>query len=246
MPRTLYLENIFPKKVGVFIPEHFQATAAIDLIVYFHGHVKGICETDKAPFVKKGMEYYWDTPLFKCLRDELDASKTNAILIAPTLDPLIRSNSPASYGNLNAAGKLDFLINKTLTQLKADETLPAAAETGNVILSGHSAGGLPMLMILETKNAIKPNIAECWGFECLYFGTDGWNAWLKANPNKKFKHFREAGAQKEHIDQLKGRSNFIDIAKGPKHCKLLKERWREAIDNSTVLKKAGGPVPPTS
>jgi hypothetical protein len=42
-----------------------------------------------------------NTPLFRCLREELDASETNAILIAPTLSTVFGSNSPSRYGNLN-------------------------------------------------------------------------------------------------------------------------------------------------
>jgi hypothetical protein len=243
MSQSLYLpiklNNTLPKKTGVFIPEHFQPAAAVNMIVYFHGWIIADCETKEDPFLDKGMEYYWGTPYFKCLRDELDARKVNAILVAPTFALRIRRKPAASYGNLNAAGKLDFLIDETLSQLKASGALPATAQAGNVILSGHSAGGLPMLTILETTNALKPNIAECWGFECLYFGTGGWNTWLSANPNKRFRHFRRSGEQAEATEELEPRGNFIDVAEGECHCTLVKEYWRAAIDASPTLNPTG-------
>jgi hypothetical protein len=131
VPPTLYIQiklnKTVTRKVGVFIPEHFQPTATVNLIVYFHGHIKGICDTDAGPFNKNGIEYYLDTPLFKCLREELNASKANAILIAPTLSTIFGVNTPPRYGNLNEDGKFDFLINEVLTRLRGSKALPASA-----------------------------------------------------------------------------------------------------------------------
>jgi hypothetical protein len=244
MPQTVYLpiklnDTLRNNRVGVFISDHANLTADINFIVYFHGHIIPACETEKAPFLAKGIEYYWETPFFKCLRDELDASKANAVLVAPALDwKLSESRGEASYGNLDADGKFDFLIDETLRRLKSSQALPTNARAGKIILAGHSAGGLPMLRILEARNSLKPNIAECWGFECLYWPTEGWNAWLAANPNKRFRHFRQPGAQSDRIEQLEDRANFIDVDDGTRHCTLVKEKWREAIDNS-------GPLRPT-
>jgi hypothetical protein len=239
---TLYLpiklnDTILPK-VGVFIPEHFQQTAALNLIVYFHGNIESFCKTEPAPFKTKGIEYYLDTPLFRCLREELSASKANAILIAPTLSVKFGSVTPSwspRYGNLNEDGKFDYLINETLTRLKGSEVLPPDAQASRIILSAHSAGGVAMMKILAASNVLKANIAECWGFECLYFGTDIWKAWLSANANKQFRHFRQPTEQGEPTSELKNHDNFVDIPNGSSHCSLLKENWREAIDKSGTL-----------
>jgi hypothetical protein len=242
MSQSVYLpiklnDTLRNKKVGVFISDHVDLAADINFIVYFHGHIISGCKTEEAPFLAKGIEYYWGTPFFKCLRDELDASTASAVLVAPTLDKKMSENrGEATYGNLDANGKFDFLIDETLTRLKGSQALPANARAGKIILAGHSAGGLPMLRILEATNSLKPNIAECWGFECLYWPTGGWKAWLDANPNKRFRHFRQPGEQSARINQLKGRANFIDVANGASHCTLVKEKWREAIDNSGTLR----------
>jgi hypothetical protein len=205
------LNNTLARKVGVFVPGHFQPAAAVNLIAYFHGHIKGICQTDAKPFRKDGIEYYWNTPPFRCLREELDASEANAILIAPTLSTIFGSNSPSRFGNLDENGKLDFLVNEVLTRLRDSKVLPANARAGKIILSGHSAGGAPMMKIMAATNVLNDNVAECWGFECLYFGTDTWNAWLSAHPNKQFRHFRQPNQQLKPTNQLKGHNNFIDI-----------------------------------
>ena len=249
MSQTHYLPiklntTVLPK-VGVFIPDHFQPTTAVNVIVYFHGNIEPFCKTEPEPFKVKGIEYYLDTPLFRCLREELDASETNAILVAPTLSVKFGSSTPGfspKYGNLDQANKLDFLIDQTFTRLKESGALPATARPGKIILSAHSAGGVVMMKILRATNALKDSIAECWGFECLYFGTDTWKSWLSANADKQFRHVRQPGVFKDEAAILKHFDNFIDVASGTSHCSLLKEKWREAINASPTLKPSGAMV----
>jgi len=243
--KTIYLQIQLNKtvspKVGIFIPSSFQPSARIDLIVYFHGHIIRDCKTYPSEFNKKGLEYYWNTPLFKCLREDLVASGKKAILIAPTFIPIFASknNSPRDYGNLNEAEKFDFLVNETLTQLQKSGELPAGAQVRNIILSGHSGGGLPMQAILDTKNSLKKNVVECWGFECLYFGTSVWQRWLKANPNYSFLHFRRGTKFINPTATLKKYANFIDVKDGTDHCRIVQEKWRQAIDSSLVFQSGG-------
>jgi hypothetical protein len=240
--QTLYLSiklnDTIPRKVGVFIPKQFQPTTSVDLIVYFHGHIIPDCKTNETPFLNKGMEYYWGTPFFLCLREELAASRANAVLIAPTFVAIFGSSAtPSRFGNLHEDGKFDFLINQALTRLTESGALPAAARARKIILSGHSAGGLPMLRILEADNELKPNIAECWGFECLYFDTPGWSTWLSANPGKLFRHFRRPAVLEPPTTALKRFRNFVDVKNGTDHCLIVKEKWREAIDKSGALQR---------
>jgi hypothetical protein len=240
--QTLYLpiklNDTIPRKIGVFIPKQFRPATSVDLIVYFHGHIIPDCKTNETPFLNKGMEYYWGTPFFLCLREELAASRANAILIAPTFVPIFGSSAnPSRFGNLDEAGKFDFLINQALTRLTESGVLPAAARAGKIILSGHSAGGLPMLRILETDNELKPSIAECWGFECLYFDTPGWSSWLSANPGKLFRHFRRPAVFEPPTTALKHFRNFFDVKNGTDHCLIVKEKWREAIETSGALQR---------
>jgi murein DD-endopeptidase MepM/ murein hydrolase activator NlpD len=251
--KTLYLpvqlSRDIPPEVGVFLPSGFRATAVVDILVYFHGHIIPLCKTDAGEFNKAGMEYYWNTPLFRCLREDLAASGLLAILIAPTFVPIFGSrNTPSSrYGALDQAGKFDFLIEETLAALSQRGELPARAQARNIVLSGHSAGGLPMQTVLAAKNSLGKNIVECWGFECLYFGTSEWTGWLKANPSRYFRHFRRPSPFDSPTKALERHANFVDVNDGTDHCLIVREKWRQAIDGSPALRGgAGASSPPAS
>jgi hypothetical protein len=249
--KTIYLpvklNNTILPKVGVFIPKSFLPNVAIDIIVYFHGMILSRCQTDPKKFKNEGegIEYYWNTPLFKCLREDLVASKKQAILIAPTLMPHVgkKGTTSDSYGNLNKAGKFDFLLNETLRLLIERNELPPDAQVRNIILSGHSGGGLPMQEILNTENSLKKNVSECWGFECLYFGISIWERWLAKNQNFYFHHFRRESAFTAPTENLiKYKPKFVDVHDGTDHCRIVTEKWRQAIDCSRVLQGVKSPT----
>lgn len=235
-------------KIGVFLPAGFQKSAAVDIIVYFHGHIIPACQTYQSKFEKQGIEYYWNTPLFTCLREDLASSGRGAILIAPTLAPFYgNSKYPSSYlGHLDRDGKLDFLIGECLTHLKNLNELSGDARPRHIILAGHSAGGRPMQSILTVKNTLRQNIMECWGFECLYFGTTGWTTWLKNNADKKFIHYRKKNVFTGQTNALTKFKNFKDVAKDTRdlkyHCASVKEKWRVSIEDCRWLQGAAQSV----
>ncbi len=249
--KTLYLpiqlsKRILPK-VGVFIPQGFQpATAiknsrtfsAIDIIVYLHGHIYPCDNKGVGKFDKGGIEYYWNTPDFTFLREEMALSGRNALLVAPTFTNKL-NRSAASFGNLDADNKFDFLISECLAHLKTGNHIPKDAEAHNIILAGHSAGGLPMQSILWAINSAGKNVVECWGFECLYYGTDVWWSWLNFSPDKKFIHYRQKKAFASQSEKLKKHDNFRDVNDGKGHCSLVKEKWRTSIENCRWLQTVG-------
>jgi hypothetical protein len=249
--KTLYLpiklsKTVLPK-VGVFIPSGFQpATAiknartfsAVDVVVFFHGHIYPCDTKGVAKFDKGGIEYYWNTPDFAFLREDFALSGRNAVLIAPTFTNKLNANA-STYGNLDANNKFDFLIGECLTHLKNDNHVPQNSEVRNIILAGHSAGGLPMQSILWAVNSTGKNIVECWGFECLYFGTDIWWAWLNFEPDKNFIHYRRKNPFSDQTARLKKHTNFQDVNDGKGHCSLVKEKWRTSIENCRRLQNIG-------
>lgn len=251
--KTLYLpiqlsKTVLPK-VGVFIPKGFQpATAiknsktfsAIDVIVYLHGHIYPCDNKGVGKFDKGGIEYYWNTPDFTFLREDLAASGRNALLIAPTFTNKLNRGS-STFGNLDANKKFDFLLAECLTHLKNGGQIPKDSEIGNIVLAGHSAGGLPMQEILWAINSAGQNIVECWGFECLYFGTDIWRAWLNFNATKNFIHYRRKNPFADQTARLKKHGNFQDVNDGRGHCSLVKEKWRASIESCRWLKIIGSP-----
>lgn len=232
------LNTVVLPKVAAFLPSHYAPTEIVNVIVYLHGNIIP-CGTDPGRFEAKGIECYLDTPLFRCLREGLEASGAHAILVAPTLSKSFGSASPSfapRYGDLDSASKFDFLVNQAVSQLVAKQALAPNLRIGHVILAGHSAGGVAMIKILATTNTLKAQIGECWGFECLYFGTDTWRAWLKANPGKAFRHYRRPREQMNETRVLAQQPNFVDVASGTSHCELLKQYWREAIDACSLLR----------
>lgn len=245
--KTLYFpiqlsKKILPK-IGVFIPLGFQPVtaiknarpfSAIDIIVFLHGHIYPCDNNGVSKFDKGGIEYYWNTPGFMFLREELASSGRNALLIAPTFTNKLNRNSN-SFGHLDENAKFDFLLNECLSNLKNINLIPKDSEPRHIVLAGHSAGGLPMQSILWAKNSLGRNIVECWGFECLYFGTDSFWCWLNHNADKDFVHYRRNSMFKKQTEQLKKQSNFRDVNDGKGHCSIVKEKWRKAIESCRWL-----------
>jgi len=236
--KTVYLpiqlsKKVLPK-VGVFIPNNLQSFSAINIIVFFHGHIYPCDKKGVDKFDKGGIEYYWNTSGFKFLREELAASGRKALLIAPTFTNKLNREA-ATYGNLNANNKFDFLINECFSRLKKDNLISNSAKPQNIILAGHSGGGLPMQAILWAKNSLGQNIVECWGFESLYFGTDIWWSWLNFKPDNNFIHYRRQSQFVNQTELLRKHYNFQDVKDGKGHCSLVKEKWKNSIENCRWL-----------
>jgi hypothetical protein len=245
--KTIYLPIQLSKallpKVGVFIPKGFRPAAAIknsrrfsaiDAVVFLHGHIYPCDNKGVSKFDKGGIEYYWNTPAFSFLREEFALSGRNALLIAPTFTNKLNRGSN-TFGNLDANKKFDFLLGECLKNLKNTGDIPPDSEIRNVILAGHSAGGLPMQSILWAINSTGQNIVECWGFECLYFGTDIYWAWLNFSPGKNFIHYRQKKAFAGQTARLLKHANFKDVNDGKGHCSLVQEKWRTSLENCRWL-----------
>ncbi len=220
------------KRVGAFVPTAARFADSVDVIVYFHGHAIPACQTNTAKFVKGGMQYYWNTPLFTCLRRDLEQSGRRAVLLAPAMHSLVGGKYGApGYGNLGDAGKFDEFVSKSLTLLKDRGSLPRNATIGNVVLAGHSGGGEPMQAVMKAKNTLKPKIRAAWGFETLYFGTSAINNWLESDPALRYRHFRRPGWKAARVKALGVNQNFVDTAKASTHCHAVQEFWRKALDH---------------
>jgi hypothetical protein len=77
----------------------------------------------------------------------------------------------------------------------------------------------------------------------LYFGASDWRTWLKANPDKLFRHFRRPTQFGAPTETLKQFQNFDDVKDGTDHCLIVKEKWRQAIDTSGALQGSGKAAP---
>jgi hypothetical protein len=229
------------KRIGAFVPTAARQSDVVDVIVYFHGHAIAACGTNTEKFRKGGMQYYWNTPLFTCLRRDLEASGKRAVLLAPAMHPFVGGNvGAAGYGNLGAANKFDELVSNSLSLLKTKGALPRGATVGNVILAGHSGGGQPMQAVMMARNTLKPKIRAAWGFETLYFGTAAITSWLKSDADLRYRHYRRAGWKAKRVEALQANPNYLDKATASSHCKAVQEFWSQALSHMPVSPGVSG------
>lgn len=163
---------------GIFIPENYQLQPQVDLILYLHGYHK--------LHPRMSIDSYWSSrpfPFFP-LRQGVNQSQKNVILVAPTLGP--RSEE----GRLTRLGGFDAYLEQVISALVEYGPYRTARQypsVGNIILACHSGGGYPMRQLALTCQRYSPNIRECWGFDCLYNTDDEtlWAQWARWHPDAR-------------------------------------------------------------
>jgi len=155
---------------GIFIPENYCPLPQIDLIVFLHGFKLRTHDPSYS------IDTYWSLPLFR-LREEVNQSGKNVILVAPTLGP---SNQP---GSLTCPGGFDRFLERVIEALKlrgpyaSSKTSPSIR---NIILACHSGSGEVMRAIAMGSDASVAKIQECWAFETSSMGSAAtWKTWPK-------------------------------------------------------------------
>ena len=97
-----------PSVTGIFIPDGYQQGATVDVVLYLHGF--------KAEAIKReAIDQYWNSQRFPygALREGVNASARNVVLVAPTL------GSRSEAGSLLKPGGLDAYIVQVLAALRA-------------------------------------------------------------------------------------------------------------------------------
>lgn len=185
--RTHYLalrlgdEGEAPGRTGIFVPDGQRRAAAVDVILYLHGHKAG----HYSKGASMGIDRYWSprtTPQAP-LREAIASSGRQAILVAPTLGPTSQA------GALAKPGGLDAYLERVLAELG---TLPpfagAAPRLRHLVLAAHSGGGIWMLRLATSgATAVRDHLRECWGFDCFYnpkLDVPGWTKWARAHPDR--------------------------------------------------------------
>lgn len=187
-------------QTGIFLPVGYQPRPQVDLIIYLHGM--------KAPSglpTNATIDRYWSPPFPFRLREVLNASGRNVILVAPTLGPA------SEAGSLTRPGGLDRYVNQVLDVLVKRGPYKAGAQpprVGNLIIAGHSAGGKVLRALAQRTNRYSANLREIWGFDCLYGRSDAafWRQWCAAHRAVKlFVYFLNSTAS--HSKDLQGNGN---------------------------------------
>ncbi|MBL9100205.1 MAG: hypothetical protein JNL82_04550 [Myxococcales bacterium] len=150
----------------VFVPGHFRVMddQKVDAVVHFHGH-----RTTAGEAMVRHQ-----------LREQLDDSRQNAILVMPQ-GPVRRSDS--SGGNLDKPGGFQKFLGEVRSALQGPAVaealgpsrLPHAARIGMVCVSAHSGG------FGVTARCIKHggfNIAEVYLFDALYGEVAAFADWV--------------------------------------------------------------------
>ena len=161
---------------AVYFPANFQPSDTIDCIVWFQGHHRG----EPNLSIDRYLSGKWIS-YFK-FREALNDTGRPFVLIAPTLGP--RSQA----GSLTNPGGFDAWLSRVLSSLSLSGPLQGRTpKLGNLILSCHSGGGVPMRSAALNTVKFASNLRECWGFDCMYNGNDPaeWRKWAQSNPDKK-------------------------------------------------------------
>jgi hypothetical protein len=232
-----------PPTTGIFIPDKFVTGAAADLIVYLHGF--------KAEAIQRqGIDQYWNSQRFPygALREGVNASARNVILVAPTL------GSRAETGRLIAPGELDAYIDQVLAALHAygpHRQRGSAPALGNLILACHSGGGLPMRQLAGGRSRALAQIRECWGFDCTYNRGDDifWAGWAQARPNAKVYIYYIPGSQTaplaEGLRDRRAANAIVLPSRENRHNYVPIAHWRERVEGASFLvTRPGGAIRP--
>jgi hypothetical protein len=165
--QTLYFDDINLKNdakaqlTGVFFPDTYQPGNKLSVLLYLHGHGNPTIDQHWANQPKnKNPDVYQ-------IREQLNTSKKNLVLVAPTLGPT------SDAGELVTTG-INWYLKEVLDRLKTNAPpelkIAEATTIKEVFVMAHSGGGVPMLGLANAIPADNSNnlIREFWGFDCLY------------------------------------------------------------------------------
>lgn len=222
---------------GIFCPDRYRLNSKIDLIVYLHGH------NDKAQcFEDRGVvpiDQYWKCRPF-WLREEVNYSGKNIILVAPTL------GQRSEAGNLVIGNGFDDYLEQVRAALITYgpyKKVQPPPMLGNVILASHSGGGSPMLNIASSGNRTVANIQQYWGFDCLYGEKDEWIKWAKSKSNKDkwlfiyYKNSTKTESRRLETDAIKQRlfNVLVSESEACNHCLIPITHFKDRLQKAPFL-----------
>lgn len=171
--------------VIVFIPWHHRVgrDGAVSVICHFHGHNS---TAERAIVAHQ-------------LKEQLDDSRQNAILVVPQLAV---NAADSSCGKLDAQGGLSRLLASVLAAISAKEVssiashaaIPAGATVSHVCLSAHSGGYHAAACCLKLGGV---SVREVFLFDALYADSDVFKDWVVAGKSgtrhKLVSYFTDGG-----------------------------------------------------
>jgi hypothetical protein len=160
-------------ETAIYIPDGFSKVPNIDIVLYLHGI--------QQPGVTSISEYL--TKDYGQLRQRLNASGRNVILVAPTL------GSKSEPGNLTARGGLDLFLGRALAAIRAHagDGWPDVLTLRSLIIACHSAGGVDERVLAGGTGKALTSLVNSWGYESLYHDVDipFWREWARDHESSR-------------------------------------------------------------
>jgi hypothetical protein len=205
LPIPLDVPDVDDPATGVFVPDHYRVGKTIDLVVFLRGY------DVKRPKAATGAAEYWNSPRHPVLksfllREEVNKSGKNVILVVPPLGPFSEAGKLADEGGLRA-----FLdrVSDGLWRSGPHADLSEAPKVRSLILAAHSGGGVPLRQLARVAGSdadLKDKLKACWGFDSIYGVKDKdaefWADWAQGHPAARVAMFyrsteREVGRNPE-------------------------------------------------
>jgi peptidoglycan hydrolase-like protein with peptidoglycan-binding domain len=221
-----------PPLTGIFLPVGFQPQPQVDLIIYLHGH-KGPSGVSTSATIAD----FWTRSEYR-LREGLNESAKNAILVAPTL------------GAKSSAGKitdekfgLDWYVDQIRKALVEDGPYKGASQPpaiGSIVLACHSGGGLAMRQLALMNHRYSPNIREFWGFDCLYSTADPklWRMAMSGRNAQLFIYF--LGSTERNSRELAGKGKppnvQVERSSAKSHALVPITHWKPRLQQADFLR----------
>ncbi len=185
LPIPLGAPRVADPATGVFVPAGYRAGRDVDLVVFLRGY------DVNRPKDATPVGEYWNSPRHPVLksfllREEVNKSGKNVVLVVPALGPFSEAGKLADDG-----GPQEFL-GRVLDGLWRDGPhagLPKPPAIRHLILAAHSGGGVPLRRVarlLGDDPAYKGKLKACWGFDSIYGVRDRdaefWADWAAGHP----------------------------------------------------------------
>ena len=228
---------------GIFIPDGYGQARPWTSILYLHGF--------KADAIKRqAIDQYWDSRRFPygALREGVNASGRNVVLVAPTL------GSRSEAGVCFRPGGLDAYLAQVLAALRAYGRHRRAAPPRLSAISSlacHSGGGWPMRQLAGGSDRALARLRECWGYDCTYNSGDDafWAGWARARPNARVYIIYISGSPTarfaESLRDKRVPNAIVQPSRDRRHNYVPIAHWRERVQGAGFLAaRPGGAVTP--
>jgi hypothetical protein len=227
-----------PPETGIFLPQGFHLDAAIDLAVYFHGFDQpGVVSIDQ----------YFKADYGK-LREGVNSSRRNVVLVAPTL------GAHSQAGSLLAPGGIDGFVNKVLAAIRAYAQLqpqqpdvPDPFVLGSLVLACHSGGGAPVREIAGGNDRALTHLKASWGYDSLNSQQDVpfWSGWLQRQTSDLLRLYylpngTEVARRCEALGALGLRNLHVQKSNAVDHMHVPITHWQGCLEAAGFLKARPG------